>query len=214
MKNKFALTAGLILLSGLGLAFAGTPKKAAAIPAEVKDAKTADVKAEDPKTREFKDILFKLVRQDEYLDEAIDTLDSSNGRMSAHDISAMGLSLKLIAGNLDKVAALNKGEFASVQPGSPNAKYIATIFSYSSKVSRKSAQVGKIVAGLASSNRKAAMRDAVSSKKGSKKAKGKKLDQMLAEQQALKQLAADAKTLGTASRGVAATSKWLYISSK
>jgi hypothetical protein len=211
MNKKIALTTGMILLSGMGLAFAGVAKApAAAAPAEVR----AEARPEDPKAREFKDILFKLVRQDEYLDEAIDTLDSSNGRMSAHDISAMGLSLKLIAGNLNKVSAMNKTEFASVQPGSPNAKYIATILSYSRKVSRKSAQVNKLVAGLASGTRKAAMRDAVASRKGGKKKAGKKLDQVLAEQQALKQLAADARTLGSASRGVTATSKWLYIASK
>ena len=111
MKNKFALTAGLILLSGLGLAFAGTDAKAAAAAAPV-------VKQEDAKVTEFKGILFKLVRQDEYLDETIETLDSSKGRLSAHDLSAMGLSLKMIAGNLNRVSALNKGEFATIQPGS------------------------------------------------------------------------------------------------
>lgn len=206
MKNKFALTAGLILLSGLGLAFAGSEVKT--------DAKaTPEVKQEDAKVTEFKGILFKLVRQDEYLDEAIETLDSSKGRLSAHDLTAMGLSLKMIAGNLDRVSALNKSEFASIQPGSNLSKYTNTILSYSNKVSRKSALVGAKVAKLAAANKKAGMRDAVSSRKSAKKG-GKKLTQMLEEQKALAALAADAKTLRKASRNLAATSKWLYIASK
>lgn len=208
MKKRFALTAGLILMAGIGLAFAGTPKASAAAVS------AAGVKQEDPGSRGFKDILLKLVRQDEYLDEAIDTLDSSSGRMGANDISAMGLSLKLIAGNLNKVSALNKTEFASVQPGSPDARYITAILSYSKVVSRKSARVSKLVAQMSAGSKKTAMRDAVVSRKAGRKARGKKLDQLLAERQALKQLAADAKKLGAASRGVAATSKWLYVASR
>lgn len=206
MKNKFALTAGLILLSGLGLAFAGSDVKT--------DANAApEVKQEDAKVTEFKGILFKLVRQDEYLDEAIETLDSSKGRLSAHDITAMGLSLKMIAGNLDRVSALNKGEFASIQPGSNLSKYTNTILSYSNKVGRKSALVGAKVAKLAAAAKKTGMRDAISSKKGAKKG-GKKLTQLLEEQKALAGLAADARTLRKASRNLTATSKWLYIASK
>lgn len=206
MKNKFTLTAGLILLSGLGLAFAGTDVKAASKAAP-------EVKQEDAKVTEFKGILFKLVRQDEYLDEAIETLDSSKGRLSAHDISTIGLSLKTIAGNLNRVSVLNKNEFASIQPGSHLAKYTNTILSYSNKVNRKSVQVSAIVAKMAAATRKAGMRDAVSSKKGARKG-GKKLTQLLEEQKALATLAADAKTLRSASRDLTATSKWLYIASK
>jgi hypothetical protein len=206
MKNKIALTAGLILLSGLGLAFAGADVKPAAKAAP-------EVKQEDAKVKEFKGILFQLVRQDEYLDEAIETLDSSKGRLSAHDISAMGLSLKMIAGNLNRVSTLNKNEFASIQPGSNLSKYTNTILSYSKSVNRKSAQVSATVARLAAANKKSGMRDAVSSKKGSKKG-GKKLTQLLEEQKALAALAADAKTLRGASRNLNATSKWLYIASK
>lgn len=205
MKNKFALTAGLILLSGLGLAFAGTEAKTSVQAAPA-------VKQEDAKVTEFKGILFKLVRQDEYLDEAIETLDSSK-RLSTHDLSAMGLSLKMIAGNLNRVSVLNKNEFASIQPGSNLSKYTNTILSYSKSVNRKSAQVSTMVAKMAAATKRAGMRDAVSSKKGSKKG-GKKLTQLLDEQKALAALAADAKTLRGASRNLNATSKWLYIASK
>jgi hypothetical protein len=207
MKKKLAATAALILLAGVSLAFAGAPKTSAA-------ASTEAVKQETAKTPEFKDILFKLVRQDEYMDEAIDTLGSSGSRLNAHDVSATALSLKLIAGNLDKVSALNKTEFASVQPVSPDVRYIATILSYANKVGRKSVRVNKLIAQLAARNKRSSMRDAVSSGKSGRKVRGKKLDQILAEQQALAQLAADAKNLRAASRRAAATSRWLYIASK
>jgi len=208
MNKKFALSAILVFVTGLGLAFAGVQKPA------LPGTPSTEVKQEDPKAREFKDILFKLVRQDEYLDEALETIDASNGRMSAHDLSAMGLSLKMISNNLRYVSSRNKAEFHAVQPGSPNAKYINTIFSYSRKVNRKAGQVGALVAQMAAKNKKrASMRDAVSSKKGGK-VKGKKLTQILEEQKAMDALAADARELRAASRGLNATSKWLYIASK
>ncbi|MCM2268222.1 MAG: hypothetical protein NDI60_10675 [Elusimicrobiales bacterium] len=206
MKNRIALSAGLLVIAGLGLAFAAAPA-----PAPAPQAAAAQ---EDPKAREFKDILFKLVRQDEYLDEALETLDSASPRMSAHDLSAMGLSLKMISNNLRHVAALNKAEFNSVQAGSPNAKYINTIFSYSSKVNRKAVKVSGLIARLAAGKKRSAMRDAVTSRKGGKKTRGKKLTQLLEEQRALDALAADARNLRAASRGLNATSKWLYIASK
>jgi len=205
MKNKIALTAGLILLSGLGLAFAGADAKTAPKAAP-------EVKQEDAKVTEFKGILFQLVRQDEYLDEAIETLGSSK-RLSAHDLSAMGLSLKMIAGNLNRVSVLNKNEFSSIQPGSNLSKYTNTILSYSKSVNRKSALVSSRIAKLAAATKKAGMRDAVSSRKGAKKG-GRKLTQMLEEQKALAALAADARNLRSASRNLNATSKWLYIASK
>ncbi len=195
------------MLAGLGLAFAAPEAKTAAAPAQA-------AAGESAKTSQFKDILIKLVRQDEYLDEALETLDSSNGRLSAHDLSAMGLSLKMISNNLKHVAALNKAEFAAVQPGSPDAKYIAAIFSYSRKVDRKAARVGGLVTGLAAKSKKASMRDAVSSRRTGRKAKGKKLTQLLEEQKAMAALASDARSLRAASRGLSATSKWLYIASK
>lgn len=205
MKNRFALSVLLVFIAGIGLAFATPMEKAP-------DAQAPDVKREDAKTREFKDILFKLVRQDEYLDEALETLDPGKGRMRAHDISAMGLSLKLIAGNLNRVSARNRAEFAAAQPGSGDSKYTGAIFSYSRKVNRKVGRLSALVNRMAA--RKAAMRDAVSSRKGGKKARGRKLTQLLEEQKALETLAADAKNLRAASRGLNATSKWLYIASK
>ena len=207
MKNKIALSAGLILLSGLGLAFAGTA-------ATTSTAGAATVRQEDAKVREFKDILFKLVRQDEYLDEAIETLDSSAGPADVQDISALGVSLKVIAKNLKHISALNKTEFASIQAGSALSKYTNTILSYSRKVNRKVGQVNVLVAQLAARNKKASMRDAVTSRKGGKKVRGKNLTQLLDEQKAVGELAAVARSLGAASRDLNASSKWLYIASQ
>jgi len=207
MKIKFALSAGLILLSGLGLAFAGAAEKAAFVQSPA-------VVQKDAKVKEFKDILFKLVRQDEYLDEAIETLDSSGGPVDAQDISAIGFSLKSIARNLNHVSTLNKTEFTTIQPGSNLSTYTNTILSYSRKVSRKVGQVNVLVAQLAKKNKMASMRDAVSSRKAGKKGRGKKLTQLLEEQKAVEKLSADVKNLQAASRSLSATSKWLYIASK
>ena len=205
MKFKFALSAGLVFITGMGLAFAGN-----AVP--VQPSQTA-VQA-DAKTKEFKDILVKLVRQDEYLDEAIEILDTASGRPSQEDLAAVGVSLKAIAKNLRHVSALNKAEFTAIQPGSDLSKYTNTILSYSRKVDRKAVQVGSLIAQLSAKNKKAAMRDAVTSRKGGKKARGKQLTQVLAEQRSMDRLAADARALRGASRDLSATSKWLYIASK
>lgn len=224
MKNKIALSAGLILLSGLGLAFAGTAVNASPAGAPA-------VRQEDAKIKEFKDILFKLVRQDEYLDEAIETLDSHHcdgnsslkggsltlacsGPADLQDISALGVSLKVIAKNLKHISALNKTEFSSIQAGSALSNYTNTILSYSRKVNRKVGQVNVLVAQLAAKNKKASMRDAVTSGKGGKKVRGKDLTQLLEEQKAVAELASVAKSLGAASRDLNASSKWLHIASQ
>ena len=206
MKNSLFISAALLLIGGTVPALAGSAK-AAAQPA-------AAVSSEDAKTKEFKDILFKLVRQDEYLDESIEMLDTSTGRPGADDLAALGVSLRTISNNLRHVAELNKAEFAAMQPNSPYARYTNAILSYSKKVDGKSAQVAGLISQLAASSKKAAMRDAVTSKKGAKKVRGRSLDQILAEQKAVQKLAADARGLRTASRNLNATSKWLYIASK
>ncbi len=206
MKNKSILSAGLILIAGLGLAFADTAEKTVLI-------QTPSVKQQDGKIKEFKDILFKLVRQDEYLDEALETLDSSSGPAGAEDLAALGVSLKTIAGNLKHISSLNKTEFSSIQPGSALSNYTNTILSYSRKVNRKVGKVNVLVAQLAAKNKKASMRDAVSSK-GGKKVRGKKLTQILDEKAAVEKLSADVRNLRAASRDLAATSKWLYIASQ
>ena len=130
------------------------------------------------------------------------------------DLSALRVSLRSIANNLRHISALNKAEFSSIESGSELSAYTNTIMSYSRKVNRKVGQCNVLVAGLAAKNKKAAMRDAVASRKGGKKVRGKKITDIVAEQRAMDALAAELKGLGAASRSLNATSKWLYIASK
>ena len=204
MKSRLFISTALIFLAGAVPALAGAGASV----------QPAAVSSDDAKTKQYKDILFKLVRQDEYLDEAVEMLDTSTGRPGAQDLAALGVSLRTISNNLKHVAALNKAEFASIQPGSQYARYTNAILSYSRKVDRKAVQVSGLISKLAANNKKAAMRDAVSSKKGGRKARGRSLDQILAEQKAMQKLASDARGLRVASRNLSATSKWLYIASK
>jgi len=162
----------------------------------------------------MKSILLKLMRQDEYLDEAIGTIESANGKLSAHNISALGLSFKIIKTDLDNISAMNKKEIPEIQPEPGIAACTKTILSYSRSVSRKIARIDSLMAKTAAVNRKQAMRDAVSSRKGKKTRNGKKLTQVLEEQKAMETLSSDIQALKTSSRKVAATSKWLYVVSK
>ncbi|OGS06724.1 MAG: hypothetical protein A2270_05525 [Elusimicrobia bacterium RIFOXYA12_FULL_51_18] len=209
MKVRSAISAALTMILAVGAVFANADQAAPAAAAP-----QSALTTESTSVKEMKSILFKLVRQDEYLDEAIDTLDSANGKLSIHDISALGLSLKMIKGNLDVISALNKKQFTEVQPDPALNTYSKTIFSYSRQVSQKVLKVTGLVAEIALKNKKSAMRDAVSSKKGKKTRNGKKLIQILEGQKAMDQLSADIKTLKTSSSKLTATSKWLYIVSK
>ena len=154
------------------------------------------------------------MRQDEHLDETIDTLDSAAGKLSLDDISALGLGLKMIKGNLDALSAMNKKQFTEVQPDPALNTYTRTILSYSRQVSQKIVKVNGFVARAALKNKKSAMRDAVTSKTGKKVVKGKNLTRILEEQKAMERLSADIKTLRASSDKLTATSKWLYIISK
>lgn len=204
MLKNTTIAACLLLVTGFGPSFAAV--KAAPVQAAAAQG--------EGKAGELKSILVKLVRQDEYLDEAIEMLDTSSSRPGAGDLSALGVSLKAIAKNLRHISALNKAEFASMQSDPALANYTNTILSYSRKVDRKAGQVGALVAQLAASGKKAAMRDAVSSKKGKKARGARQLTDILEEQKAAERLASDVKTLRGASRDLAASSKWLHIASR
>jgi len=207
---RSAITAALTVIFAVSAVFAKADPAAVQAPVKAQN----EVAADSPRVKEMKTILFRLVRQDEYLDETIDTLDSANGKLSLQDITAMGLSLKMIKGNLDAISALNKKQFAEVQPEPRLNTYTKTILSYSRQVSQKIVKVNGLVARAALKNKKSAMRDAVTSKKGGKAAKGKKLMQIVEEQKAMEKLSADIKTLRISSNKLTATSKWLYIVSK
>lgn len=211
MRIRTATAAFFVPLFAANIISASAADQAAVYPGQ--PAKTETASVNEAKTREMKDILFKLVRQDEYLDEAIETLDAGNAGLTAEDISAIGLSLKLIKNNLEHISALNKKQFTEAQPTSSLSVYTRTIFSYSRKVTVKAAQVGDLVSAALAKGKRSAMRDAVSSKRGAKKG-GKSLTALLEERQALEALADDAKSLKASARKLNATSKWLYIVSK
>ncbi|PIU17810.1 MAG: hypothetical protein COT18_12060 [Elusimicrobia bacterium CG08_land_8_20_14_0_20_59_10] len=205
MKIKFPLLAALLILTGMSLAFAGAPVKTMVVRQN-----PVPQAAADP-DKNVKDILFKLVRQDEYLDEALERLDSEKPP-SAKELSSLSLNLKHVTASLGQASALNKREFSGIQPESRLSRYTNAIFSYSRKLHKKTARIGALVAQLSARNKKASMRDAVGLKKGKKG--GKKIAQLLAGQKAARMLAVDARKLRAASRDLNATSKWLYIASR
>ncbi|HAH31050.1 MAG TPA: hypothetical protein DCL44_01915 [Elusimicrobia bacterium] len=209
MKFKFVLPAAIVTVLGVSLAFGSVTTKKTVRSAE----QTVAAAAKAEKLKQMKDILFKLVRQDEYLDEVIETLDTANARLTAQDISALSLRLKIIQVNLDNTAALNKAQFTEIQPGSSLSPYTKTIRSYSAKMNKKVARVGLLAAAFAAKNKKTAMRDAVSSRKTGK-VYGKNITQLLEDQQAIKQLSTAIKSLKSSSAKLTATSNWLYIVSK
>lgn len=203
MKAGIKIFIALMLLAGTGSAFAAkNSAPAPADPAAAKEAKEAG----------FRDILTKLMRQDEELDEALQKLDSVKP-LTPHEIQTMGLTLKRIGGNLNYISSMNKREFSAIEPEAGVDSYTNAVLSYSRKVDRKTALISALAARLTTKNKKSAMRDAVASKKY-KKTGGKKIAQLLEEQTAAAGLAADAKKLRGASRNLSATSKWLYIASK
>ena len=209
MKLRLAASAAIMTVLGVSLAFGSvTPKK----PVQTA-AKTAAFPAPEAKAKQLKDILFQLVRQDEYLDEVLETLGTAKARLTAKDIYALSLSLKMIQSNLDNATALNKTQFTEIKPGSDLSTYTRTILSYSAKLNKKTARAGLLSATLGAKTKKTAMRDAVSAKKGGK-VRGKNITQLLEEQQAIKQLSTDIKALKSSSAKLTATSRWLYIVSK
>ncbi|HBE89179.1 MAG TPA: hypothetical protein DDW67_08590 [Elusimicrobia bacterium] len=163
----------------------------------------------------LKDILFKLVRQDELLDEAIENLEGANGPVTVKELAGIKKTLGVVRKNLDHISWLNKEFFAEAVPGSETEKYTRTILSYSGKISRKSAEISAIAARAAAANKKSAMRDAPSSKKSRKSAAGtRSVKQILAEKDAWAGIAAETKSLKSSSYRLKATSRWLHVASK
>lgn len=209
MQMKSTIAGVFTAIFAVNVVFANTADTAAGSPA---NAAAQAAAANEAKIKEMKDILFKLVRQDEYLDEAIETLDCETGKLTSDDISALGLSLKLVKNNLEHITALNKKQFSEVQPHTGLAIYTRTILSYSRKVAVKAGQAGELLSAALAKGKKSTMRDAVSSKKGGKV--GKNLTELLEERQAMETLSAEIKSLKISAKKLTATSKWLYIVSK
>ncbi|MBI4655220.1 MAG: hypothetical protein HY746_00580 [Elusimicrobia bacterium] len=178
------------------------------------------------KINEMKDILLKLVRQDELLDETIESMEDSS-RLTVQDILAMSLSLRVVKNNVEHITYLTKKQFPEIQPSSMLAKYTRTISSYAGKLDRKTFYVESLASKL--SGEKSSFRDAPS---GSKRAKtrGKNMRnsasgapgavsyangrQILEKQRALANLSENLKNLKSSSKKLKAASNWLYIASK
>jgi len=225
MRSHIAAVLAVVFAIGTTFANTGMAASPAASPST-----TGAVKVPRPdsiQTVRMKNTLSKLIRQDDFLDEALATLESANGKLSAHNMLALGLSFKIIKTDLDAISALNKKEFSQVQPEPGATTYTKTILSYSRSISQKITKISSLVAKASSANKKLAMRDAVTSPDSSgsqargtgrslykKAGNGKKLTQILEEQKAVERLSSDIRILKTASRQLNATSKWLYIVSK
>ncbi len=155
----------------------------------------------------YKDVLYKLVKQDELLDEALER--SKTAKLDEEYIKYISDISVLIRKNLNEAAALNKAQLAYVSAGSQTEKYTRTIMVYANKIDRK---VRALSAGIEKRYSAAQYRNApVSSKKG---VKGKKLSQILKEQEKAESLRKNLASLKNASGRVKATGKWLYIASK
>ncbi len=165
-------------------------------------------------TAGLKDILFKLVRQDEILDEAIETLEGANGPVTVKGLDGIKKTLGVVRKNLDHISWLNKEHFAGVQPGSETEKYTRTILSYSDKISRKSARISAIASRASAAGKKSALRDAPSSTKSAGAAKSKSVKQILAEKDAWNGISAETRKLKGSSSKLKATSRWLHVASR
>lgn len=204
---------GTEILLAVAAAFIFSWSPAAA--GEAAPAQTQDITGvSSPDTAGLKDILFKLVRQDEILDEAVETLEGANGRVTLKELAGVRNTLAAVRKNLDHVSWLNKEHFTGVQPGSETEKYTRTILSYSDKISRKSARISAIASRAAAAGKKSAMRDAPSSKKSARSAKSKSVKQILAEKDAWAGVAAETRNLKGSSHRLKATSRWLHVAAK
>lgn len=160
----------------------------------------------------LKDILSKLVRQDELLDEAIENLEGAGGPVTVGNLADINKTLRVVRKNLDHISWLNKEHFTKVEPGSEAEKYTRAILSYSGRISRRSAEIGSIAARAASAKKKSSLRDAPSSKRARKSPGARSVKQMLAEKDAWAGIAAATKDLKGSSYRLNATSRWLHVS--
>ncbi|MDT8287932.1 MAG: hypothetical protein RQ748_12555, partial [Elusimicrobiales bacterium] len=158
--------------------------------AAAKDSRDAARVSADGGLPVLKDILSKLVRQDELLDETIENLEGAGGPVTAGDLADIKRTLRVVRKNLDHISWLNKKHFTEVEPGSEAGKYTRAILSYSGRISRRSAEIGSIAARSAAAKKKSSLRDAPSSKRARKSPGARSVKQLLAEKDAWAGIAA------------------------
>jgi len=159
----------------------------------------------------MKKILAGLIRQDEYLDEALRALKPGGKTLPVQDIAALGFSLRVIREDLDEAYALLSMEVVEARPDHGVSPYTIAVRAYSRSISAKTARIRRLTAAAAGKDR-TTMRDAVASVKRSGRG-GKTLPRLLEERRAMLHLAADAARLDRSSARLSAAGKWLYISS-
>ncbi len=152
----------------------------------------------------LKDILYKLIKQDEYMDETIEKIKISK---KISDTDSIIQKVRLIKKSLNEVTALNKTQLSNIRPDAETAKYTRTIMVYSNRINRKiNVMRFLLVKDSTSSLRNAPM--------SSGKVKGKKLQQIIKEKEISESIKKEFISLEKSSARLKASSKWLYIASK
>jgi len=158
----------------------------------------------------LKEILYKLVKQDDYLDEVIENIKGKKN-FSNGDNKEILSNIKLIRNNLEHISFLNKNELDKVNSDPEISKYTKTIMVYSNKINKKAVSILLFI-DLKMKKTKNGLRNAPISKKT--KIKGKNIKQLVEEQKNMEDLKKELYKLYKSSFKVKATSKWLYVASK
>jgi len=158
----------------------------------------------------LKEILYKLVKQDDYLDEVIEKIQGKRS-FSDEENKELLSNIKLIRNNLEHITFLNKNELDKINSDPEISKYTRTIMVYSDKINKKTVNVLSFM-NLKIKKSQKGLRNAPISKKT--KVKGKNIKQLAAEQKNIENLRKELYELSKSSFKVKATSKWLYVASK
>lgn len=159
----------------------------------------------------LKEILYKLVRQDEDIDKMVQEIQEKKNNLAAEEITALFSNIRRVKDNLEHISHLNKKEFENMSSNIEISKYTRAIMVYSNKINVK---IRKMIIEVNSLliNKKKQIRNAPISKKS--RNKGKNIKQILKERENLQVLKNELSALFKSSFKTKATSKWLYIASK
>lgn len=156
----------------------------------------------------LKDILYQLIKQDEYMDETIEKIKGSN-KLNRADSDSIIREIRIIRKGLNEVSALNKSQLSNISADSETAKYTRMMMIYSNKINRKINIMRSLLVENSTSSK--SLRNAPLS---SGKVKGKKLQQILKEKEISENIKREFISLEKSAARLKASSKWLYIASK
>jgi len=164
--------------------------------------------SEDSQVKEnLKEILYKLVRQDQYLDETIYAVKAKNGKLNDEDTKSLLSGIKKVKKQMDEVSKLNKEQLIKIKQGAEIAKYTKTIMIYGNKIDKKT---NYLISFLSKNQSK--MRNAPISNKGYKGKK--KFQTIMEEQNRMEIVKKEIVSLKDFSKKLKANGKWLYIASR